>query len=64
MTLFNLIEHSGRPTQQYYLPAEKRISGNPLQSLWLNYQDLSRAFSIGHWHSEVGKWSVQYTEEE
>ncbi|RZI97983.1 MAG: DUF861 domain-containing protein [Rubrivivax sp.] len=50
--------------RSYHLPAEKLITGNPLQTLWLRYLDATGNFSTGHWHSEVGKWHVAYTEEE
>lgn len=28
--------------ENYYLPAEKLISGNPKQSLWMRYTDASQ----------------------
>lgn len=50
--------------ETYRLKPEKLIAGDPLQTLWLHYLDASGRFSAGHWHSEVGKWHVAYTEEE
>ena len=50
--------------ETYFLPPEKRIVGNPRQTLWLHYTDASGQFLAGEWHSEVGKWKVAYTEEE
>jgi uncharacterized cupin superfamily protein len=50
--------------QEYFLPPEKRLSGNPRQRVWNHYSDASQKFSAGVWHSEVGKWKVSYTEEE
>ncbi|UUW70917.1 cupin domain-containing protein [Pseudomonas oryzihabitans] len=64
MPSLKLLADRGQPTDQYRLPAEKRLAGDPLQSLWLDYEDGSGVFAVGHWHSEVGKWRVSYTEEE
>lgn len=50
--------------ESYHLPAEKRIAGNPLQTVWMHYTDPSGKFFAGIWHSEVGTWRVAYTEEE
>jgi uncharacterized cupin superfamily protein len=50
--------------EQYYLPVEKLIAGNPRQSLWRRYSDKSGKFCTGVWASEIGKWHVNYTEEE
>src|SRR5215469_2525845 len=50
--------------EEYFLPAEKLIDGNPRQTLWQQYSDASGKFFAGAWHSEVGKWQVAYTEEE
>jgi uncharacterized cupin superfamily protein len=50
--------------EEYFLPAEKLIVGNPRQRAWQQYSDLSGKFFAGAWQSEVGKWRVSYTEEE
>jgi uncharacterized cupin superfamily protein len=50
--------------EEYYLPAEKLISGNPKQTAWTHYADPTGRFFAGFWHSEVGKWKISYTEEE
>jgi uncharacterized protein len=50
--------------QEYFLPPEKLLSGNPRQRVWNHYCDASQKFSAGVWHSEIGKWKVSYTEEE
>jgi uncharacterized protein len=50
--------------ETYYLPADKLISGNPRQTVWMEYTDASGQFFVGTWESEAGKWSVSYTEEE
>ena len=55
---------SGVTGEEYYLPEEKRIAGNPKQTLWNHYTDASGRFSTGVWQSEVGKWRIAYTEEE
>lgn len=52
------------PAEEYFLPAEKLIQGNPRQTVWVQYADPSRRFTVGLWHSEVGKWRIHYTEEE
>lgn len=48
----------------YYVAEEKRLAGNPLQSLWNHYTDPTGKFCSGVWASEVGKWKISYTEEE
>ena len=63
MQLHKLTQGTVEP-DEYYLPEEKRLLGNPKQSLWLEYTDASRKFFAGVWQSEVGKWRVTYTEEE
>jgi uncharacterized cupin superfamily protein len=50
--------------QEYFLPADKLLAGNPKQSVWNHYQDTTQKFSAGEWFSEVGKWKISYTEEE
>lgn len=50
--------------EEYSLPAEKLITGNPRQTLWQQYSDAGGRFFAGAWHSETGKWHVAYTEEE
>ena len=50
--------------EEYFLPVEKLIAGNPKQTIWPHYTDTSQKFSTGIWQSEVGKWRINYTEEE
>ena len=50
--------------EEYYLSKEKLISGNPKQTIWQHYTDETQKFSTGIWQSEVGKWIINYTEEE
>ena len=57
-------DFSSAPAEEYFLPAEKLIPGNPRQCVWKHYADASGKFFAGVWHSEVGKWHMSYTEEE
>lgn len=50
--------------EHYFVAPEKLIAGNPRQSVWTQYADPSGKFFAGTWASEVGKWSIHYTEEE
>src|ERR1700692_4114971 len=57
-------EASGAIAEEYFLPSDKLISGNPRQCVWKHYTDASGKFFAGIWRSEVGKWRISYTEEE
>ena len=50
--------------ESYYVAPEKLISGNPRQTAWVQHASADARFSAGLWHSEVGKWSIRYTEQE
>ena len=50
--------------EEYLLPGDKLIQGNPRQCVWKHYADSSGKFFAGVWRSEVGKWHISYTEEE
>jgi uncharacterized cupin superfamily protein len=50
--------------EEYHLPAEKLLHGNPKQTLWMQYTDPTRQLMVGLWYSEPGKWRIAYTEEE
>ena len=50
--------------EEYFLPAEKLIFGNPKQTIWQHYTNATQQFSTGIWQSEPGKWKINYTEEE
>jgi hypothetical protein len=52
------------PGETYQPPAEKLLSGDARQTVWQQYADGSGKFFVGVWQGEVGKWKVQYTEEE
>ena len=59
-----LLDESSAPAEDYFLPTEKLLVGNPRQTLWMQYTDPSKQFFTGLWRSEPGKWKVSYTEEE
>lgn len=58
-----LVDPTG-PGEVYFLSPDKLIAGNPEQTLWTQYTDVSGKFFTGIWRSEPGKWQVAYTEEE
>ncbi len=57
-------DNAGVDAEEYFLPDDKLIAGNPKQTVWQHYRDGTGKFSAGVWQSEVGKWHVRYTEEE
>jgi uncharacterized protein len=57
-------DDSRAAAEEYFLPAGKLLAGNPRQRLWQHYADATGRFSSGVWQSEVGKWTITYTEEE
>jgi|HubBroStandDraft_4_1064222.scaffolds.fasta_scaffold308403_2 uncharacterized cupin superfamily protein len=50
--------------EEYFLPPEKLLQGNPRQTVWMHYTDPTAKFMVGIWHSERGRWTILYTEEE
>ena len=50
--------------EEYFVAPDKLVSGNPRQTVWLEYQEPSNQFSVGIWSSEVGEWRIHYTEHE
>jgi uncharacterized cupin superfamily protein len=50
--------------ESYFVAPEKRIAGNPKQTAWVQHASEDQRFSAGLWRSEVGKWSIRYTEDE
>ena len=62
--LLSLLAPTGPAAEHYFLPEEKRLSGNPRQSLWPHYTNEAGSFFTGVWESEPGKWRIEYTEEE
>ncbi len=59
-----LLDPANAPGEDYFLPPEKLLCGNPRQTLWQQYSDPTGRFFAGVWSSEVGKWRISYTEEE
>lgn len=64
ISLNNTLEAHVASVETYYLAVEKLLEGNPKQTLHIQYTDPTGEFFVGLWSSEVGKWKVQYTEEE
>ena len=62
-TLTKLVDATGTP-EEYFLPPEKLISGNPKQTVWMHYKDPTSQFFVGLWRSEPGKCRIAYTEQE
>lgn len=50
--------------EEYFLPPEKLIEGNPKQTVWMHFTDPTKQFFVGLWRSEPGKWRIAYTEQE
>lgn len=50
--------------QEYRPPAERIISGDPLQRAWNFYSSPDGKFHSGIWESAVGKWRVVFEESE
>jgi uncharacterized cupin superfamily protein len=50
--------------EEYFLPPEKLLQGNPRQTVWMQYADPAGQFMAGFWHSERGRWRILYTEQE
>jgi uncharacterized cupin superfamily protein len=62
-TRLELVDATVAP-EEYFLPPDKLISGNPKQTVWMHYKDPTSQFLVGLWRSEPGKWRIAYTEEE
>jgi uncharacterized protein len=60
----HLLQPTECAVEYSFVAPDKRLVGNPRQSVWLEYSDPSGKFFVGTWASEVGKWKVTYTEEE
>jgi uncharacterized cupin superfamily protein len=52
------------PGESYHVAPEKLLAGNPLQTAWVHYASPDGRFCAGQWRSEVGKWRIDYTEDE
>lgn len=44
--------------------ADRRLQGDPRQSIWNVYSDPTAQFFAGRWSSACGAWRVHYTEHE
>ena len=55
---------SSAEIDQYHLPDEKRLKGNPLQSVQNHYASPCAQFNVGIWQSDIGCWNITYTEHE
>lgn len=51
-------------TESFLPDPEKRISGDPEQTVRNHFSDASGQFHAGEWTGEVGEWKVSYTEQE
>jgi len=45
-------------------PADRCISGQPLQRTWHHFTSTDDKFFAGMWEAEPGCWRIQYTENE
>jgi len=59
-----ILAAQGDAGESYFVAPEKLISGNPQQTAWVQHASPDQRFSAGLWRSEVGKWSIRYTEDE
>ncbi len=50
--------------QEWRPPAERIVSGDPLQRAWNYFSSADGRFSAGIWECAVGKWRVIFTENE
>lgn len=46
------------------IAADRVLSGEPVQSTWLEYADEASGFYVGRWRCTPGKWRIAYTEQE
>ena len=63
-TVLRLLREPAKQPQTYYVDAHKLLSGNPQQTLWIEYESPDGEFCAGVWASDVGEWKVNYTEQE
>lgn len=55
-------QNSTAPTSTSVVEPERRLSGAPEQSLQNMYASAAKELLSGTWSSEVGKWSVDYSQ--
>ena len=49
---------------EYETPAEKCVSGQPVQRTWNHFTSSDDKFFSGIWEAEPGCWTISYTENE
>jgi len=49
---------------EYETPAEKCVTGQPLQRTWNHFTSNDEKFFAGVWEAEPGCWRISYTENE
>lgn len=49
---------------EYATPAEKCISGQPMQRTWNHFSSGDEKFFCGIWEAEPGCWKISYSENE
>lgn len=49
---------------EYETPAEKCVSGQPLQRTWSHFSSKDDKFFAGVWEAEPGRWTISYSENE
>jgi uncharacterized cupin superfamily protein len=64
LTVLQLSREPAKEPQIYYVNEHKLLSGNPKQTLWIEYESSDGEFCAGVWASDVGEWKVSYTEQE
>jgi uncharacterized protein len=62
--VLQLSAEPAKEPQTYYVDEHKLLSGNPQQTLWIEYESSDGEFCAGVWASGVGEWKVNYTEQE
>ncbi len=45
-------------------PADKCVTGQPLQRSWHHFTNADGRFFAGLWEAEPGRWRVEYSEDE
>ncbi len=64
LNVLQLSREPAKEPQTYYVDEHKLLSGNPQQTLWIEYESPDGEFCAGVWASDVGEWKVTYTEQE
>ena len=65
MQIKDIADFSREVEPHHYLPRpERRISGEPAQTLRNHFSSAHGQFNAGFWESQPGRWQVVYTEDE